>query len=105
MNITNGNQTDYGFSTFDISSTFPANSQSTSTTYQSTTWGTFNLFCINTSYMCSNVRMYDCKMYYNGTLVRDFIPAKRKADNVYGMYDQLNGVFYENAGTGAFTGA
>lgn len=50
-------------------------------------------------------KLYSCKFWNNDILVRDFIPAKRKADNVYGLYDQLNDVFYENAGTGAFTGA
>ena len=32
------------------------------------------------------------------------MPAKRKSDNVLGMYDIINGTFYTNAGSGTFTG-
>lgn len=34
--------------------------------------------------------------------IREFIPCYRKIDLVAGMYDRVNGVFYTNAGTGAF---
>lgn len=47
--------------------------------------------------------MYRCKIYSNGTLVRDFIPCYRNSDNVIGLYDTLNNVFYTNVGTGTFT--
>ena len=47
-------------------------------------------------------RIYYFKIYYNNTLVRDFVPCYRKADNVAGLYDLVNGVFYTNAGTGTF---
>lgn len=43
------------------------------------------------------------KIYNNGTIVRDFVPCYRKADNEIGLYDLVNGVFYTNAGTGSFT--
>ena len=43
-----------------------------------------------------------CKIYDNNTLVRNFVPCYRKADNVAGLYDLVNGVFYTNAGTGTF---
>ena len=43
------------------------------------------------------------KLYDNGSLVRDFIPAIRNSDNVAGMYDLVNDTFYTNAGTGTFT--
>ena len=46
-------------------------------------------------------RMYYCKVWENGTLIRDFIPALRNYDEV-GMYDLVNNAFYGNAGTGAF---
>ena len=46
-------------------------------------------------------RMYSCQIYDNGTLIRDFLPCK-SADGVAGMYDVVNGVFYENSGTGVF---
>ncbi|MDD2391526.1 MAG: prepilin-type N-terminal cleavage/methylation domain-containing protein [Bacilli bacterium] len=46
---------------------------------------------------------YSFKIWNNGTLLRNFIPAKRNSDNILGMYDLVNNVFYTNAGTGAFT--
>ena len=50
----------------------------------------------------AKVKMYYLRMYNNGSLVRNFIPAKRNSDGVLGMYDTVNGVFYTNAGTGDF---
>lgn len=35
----------------------------------------------------------------NNTIVRNFIPCYRKADNKPGLYDTINGVFYTNANT------
>lgn len=52
----------------------------------------------------SIAKLYSCKMYNNDTLVRDFVPVKRISDNVYGLWDKVNEVLYENAGTGAFIG-
>ena len=49
-------------------------------------------------------RVYSCKIKQNNNWVRYFVPAKRKSDNVLGMYDIINGTFYTNAGSGTFTG-
>lgn len=49
-------------------------------------------------------KLFSCKVYDNGTLIRDCIPAKRTSDSVVGLYDVVNGVFYTNAGTGSFVG-
>lgn len=49
----------------------------------------------------TSYKLYSCKIY-NNTLIRDFVPCYRKADNVIGLYDKVNGVFYTNAGTGTF---
>jgi hypothetical protein len=49
------------------------------------------------------IQIYKFKMYTAGVLVRDFIPCYRNSDNVVGLYDLVNGVFYENQGSGAFT--
>lgn len=60
---------------------------------------------ISTSNMTSysTCRLYKCEIYNdNDTLVRDLVPCYRKADNVAGLYDLVNGVFYTNAGTGSF---
>jgi len=47
--------------------------------------------------------IYSFKLYDNGTLIRDYVPAKRNSDNAIGMYDTVNDTFYPNAGTGTFT--
>ena len=38
-----------------------------------------------------------------GTPIRSFVPCYRVADGVIGLYDTVEGQFYTNAGTGAFT--
>lgn len=40
----------------------------------------------------------------NGQYIRNFIPAKRKSDNVVGMYDIANDVFYTSENQYAFIG-
>lgn len=47
-------------------------------------------------------KLYLCRLYDNGTLVRDFVPCKN-ASGVVGMWDDVNSVFYQNSGTGVFT--
>ena len=42
---------------------------------------------------CSHLRLYSCKIYDNGTLVRDFIPAMN-ASGEAGLYDLTNDVWY-----------
>ena len=39
----------------------------------------------------------------DGTPIRSFVPCYRKSDNAIGLYDTVEGAFYTNAGTGAFT--
>ena len=48
-------------------------------------------------------RIYQCKFYEGDTLIRDYIPCFRNSDNVVGLYDLVNNVFYTNLGGGAFT--
>ena len=48
----------------------------------------------------SNLRR--SKIYGNGSLSLDLIPAKRKSDSVVGMYDVVSNTFYTNNGTGTF---
>ena len=47
-------------------------------------------------------KVYYCKIWDNGTLIRDFIPARRNSDNAIGMYDLANSSFYANAGSDVF---
>ena len=47
-------------------------------------------------------KLYDCKIWDNDTLVRDYVPCYRKSDDTIGLYDLVYGIFHENAGTGVF---
>ena len=46
--------------------------------------------------------LYSCQIYDNGTLIRDYIPCQTTAGEI-GLWDDVNSVFYGNAGTGTFT--
>lgn len=46
-------------------------------------------------------RIYSCKIYDNGTLVRDFKPCK-DTRGVYCLYDKVSETYFYNAGTGSF---
>lgn len=50
----------------------------------------------------SYAKIYSLTMYSDTTKTLDLIPCYRKLDNVAGMYDLVNGVFYTNQGTGSF---
>lgn len=47
-------------------------------------------------------RIYECKLYESGTLVKDFIPVLDE-HNVPCMYDKVAKQFYYNLGTGTFS--
>ncbi len=47
-------------------------------------------------------RCYSVTISDNGNIVRDFIPVRRDTDNAIGMYDLVEGKFYENTGTENF---
>ena len=49
-----------------------------------------------------SARLYSCQIYDNGTPIRDYIPCSDPSGEV-GLYDQANGAFYGNAGTGTFS--
>lgn len=52
---------------------------------------------------CNSARIYSCKLYENGEMVRNFVPCYRKSDNVPGLWDKVENRFFMNAGTGSFT--
>ena len=58
--------------------------------------GTLNYYAI--------AKLYFCRIYDNGTLVRDFIPCINASGEV-GLYDLVTQAFYGNDGTGTFTGS
>lgn len=49
----------------------------------------------------SNLKLYSGQIYDNGTIIRDFIPAKNSNGQI-GLYDLINALFYVNAGEGSF---
>lgn len=49
-------------------------------------------------------RLYSFKIYENGNLVRNYIPARRKSDNVIGLYDSVYGYFYSSLTDTGFAG-
>lgn len=57
----------------------------------------------NTINFYAKVKMYSTKIYVNDSLTRNFYPCYRKQDNVIGLYDLVNDVFYINNGTGTFS--
>lgn len=62
------------------------------------------LLAVNTNGTIANklaAKLYACQVYDNGALVRDFVPATN-SDGTVGVYDMVNGVFYNNAGSGVF---
>lgn len=61
------------------------------------------LFARNyTSLSYGSLKLYGCKIYSSDALVRNFIPCKNASGTV-GLWDDVNSVFYQNAGTGSFT--
>lgn len=49
----------------------------------------------------TSMRIYSCQVYDNGAIIRDFIPCQTTSGEI-GLWDDVNGVFYGNAGTGTF---
>lgn len=47
-------------------------------------------------------KIFSCKVYDNGTLVRDFVP-RLDSNGVPCLYDNVEKKYYYNAGSGAFT--
>lgn len=68
---------------------------------------TFRMFCLNggstyPTFWIGAFKLYSCKIYDDGTLVRDYMAAKL-TDGTVGLYDKLSGLLYINAGTGSFS--
>lgn len=63
------------------------------------------LFCANNAgsiATASNSKLYSYEHYKNDILIQKLVPCKNSS-NVVGLYDIVNGVFHQNAGTGTFT--
>lgn len=63
------------------------------------------LFAVDTAgsaTLPATMQLYNCEVYDNGTLVRNFVPCKNSSRTV-GLYDTVGEQFYSNAGTWTFT--
>ena len=49
------------------------------------------------------MRLYKCKIYDSGVLVRDYIPVVNLLTNEAGLYDNVENKFYPNLGSGSFS--
>ena len=49
--------------------------------------------------------LYGCQIYDDNILVRDYIPARLKSTEKYGLWDKVNGVFYTSPNGVDFSGA
>ena len=59
----------------------------------------------NKEYINEGTYIYTIKIWKQNVLVRDYVPAKRLSDNVYGLYDLENDTFHPNEVSGySFTG-
>lgn len=87
-------------------SNFTLNTSSTSimpivlftTCYQASSNSSITLSNSNWAYY----KVFSCKIYDNGTLVRNLLPAKNSSGTL-GLYDTVNSKFYTNAGANTFT--
>lgn len=62
----------------------------------------FGIYNANAPGFLTALKIYSCQIYDNGTLARDFIPCQTTYGTI-GLWDDVNSVFYGNAGTGTFT--
>lgn len=49
------------------------------------------------------LELYSFKVYENDTLLKNYVPCYRTSDDVIGLYETIDGVFYTNRGTGNFS--
>lgn len=63
------------------------------------------IFCYNSNNnknFTSKGKLYSFKIYEGNTIVRDYIPVKRKSDLEVCLYDKVSNTFFTNNGTGSF---
>lgn len=61
----------------------------------------FSMRSVNSGISYGSHKLFSCQIYDNGNLIRDFVPCIDPTGSV-GLYDQVDGKFYGNAGTGVF---
>ena len=93
--------------TLEVSNSLVINGTTVKTVSAASFTSTYNLFLfannnVGTAQLPCSMKLYYGKVYDNGTLIRVFIPCQ-KPDGTIGLWDDVNSVFYGNAGTGTFT--
>ena len=84
--------------------TFTFTKQTFSTSYNLLLFATHRDNGIIISADDAKLKIYSCRIYDDGTLVRDFVPCINASGEI-GLFDLVNRQFYGNAGTGTFTGS
>lgn len=64
----------------------------------------FMLFKVADYGTCVKGQQFGCKIWDEGTLVRDYRPIKRLSDNKYGLWDKVEHKFYTSASSSNFVG-
>lgn len=77
-------------------------SQIGSASYSSLPIFAFSCNTNNSSSLISAMELYSLKIYESNTLVKNFIPVKKKSNNEIGLLDLVTNTFYSNSGTGTF---
>lgn len=73
--------------------------------------GTNNIYLMSTNQNGSGIvssknafaKLYSCKIYEEGSIVREYIPVKN-SEGICGLYDQVEKKFYASQGSSAFIG-
>ncbi len=60
-------------------------------------------YSVSTNMYKAMMRLYCCNIWESSTLVRRFLPCVRNSDMKPGLYDEVRGAFFVNAGGGEFT--
>lgn len=79
--------------------------QITLPTRTSVTSNALYLFCLNgngTAGYYSHFALEYLQITQGTSVIHDYVPCYRKADNVAGLYDLVTGTFFANAGSGTF---
>ena len=56
----------------------------------------------NTIVSTANVKIYECRIWDNDELMRNFVPCRKNATSEMGLFDLISNEFFANAGTGGF---
>ena len=94
--ISNGNSANYGYGNFDGT----ISGQGTFSNIPTCSLLAYHSTIGFSDYL--RAKLYSCQMYFDTTLIRDFVPCINPTGTV-GLFDLVEEKFYGNAGTGTFT--